>query len=137
MTNAEAYSQLIKLAAQMARGDGLMSSFYEDHKWYKSTPMAERRRIVREAETVDSMCKDWAMGVKAAADALWREVDDMQRLPQPLRGFVPQTYGDAIQAGWIKHGDCSPHEWDNRTSAANARWVLKRLMTARETEAKP
>jgi hypothetical protein len=70
MTKAEAYAQLIRLAAQMARGDGLMSSFYEDHKWYKSTPMAERRRIVREAETVDSMCKEWAMGVKAAADVL-------------------------------------------------------------------
>ena len=70
MTKAEAYAQLIRLAAQMARGDGLMSSFYEYHKWCKSTPMAERRRIVREAETVDSMCKEWAMSVKAAADVL-------------------------------------------------------------------
>ncbi len=70
MNEQEAYSQLIRLAAQMARGDGLMSSFYEDHKWYKSTPMAERRRIIREAVTVDSMCKEWAIGVKQAADVL-------------------------------------------------------------------
>jgi hypothetical protein len=75
MTRHEAYSQLIRLAAQMARGEGLMSSFYEDHKWYKSTPMAERRRIVREAETVDSMCKDWAMGVREAADVLMRSTN--------------------------------------------------------------
>lgn len=54
--------------------------------------------------------------------------DDLQRLPQPLKGFVPQTYGDAIQAGWIKHGDCQPHEWDNRTSAGNARWMLERFI---------
>jgi len=73
MTKHEAYLQLIRLAAQMARGDGLMSSFYEDHKWCKSTPLRERRRIIREAETVDSMCKDWAMGVKAAADVLRKD----------------------------------------------------------------
>lgn len=58
--------------------------------------------------------------------ALERQVDDLQRLPQPLVGFIPQTYGDAIRAGWIKHGDCPPHEWDNRTSASNARWMIER-----------
>lgn len=57
---------------------------------------------------------------------LKREIDDLQRLPQALVGFIPQTYGDAIRAGWIKHGDCPSHEWDNRTSAANARWMLER-----------
>jgi hypothetical protein len=55
-----------------------------------------------------------------------RAMDDLQRLPQPLVGFIPQTYGDAIRAGWIKHGDCPSHEWDNRTSAGNARWLLER-----------
>lgn len=55
-----------------------------------------------------------------------RERDDLQRLPQPLVGFIPQTYGDAIGQGWIQHGDCPSHEWDNRTSAGNARWMLER-----------
>lgn len=63
-----------------------------------------------------------------------KEIDDLQRLPQPLKGFVPQTYGDAIIAGWIKRGDCPPHEWDNRTSAANARWMLERLLNKMHTE---
>lgn len=71
------------------------------------------------------------MGAECAQDwqkieRLLREIDDLQRLPQPLKGFIPQTYGDAIMRGWIKHGDCPPHEWDNRTSAANARWMLER-----------
>lgn len=58
-------------------------------------------------------------------------IDDLQRLLQPLVGYVPQTYGDAIRAGWIEHGDCPPHEWDNRTSAGNARWMLERLLAPR------
>jgi hypothetical protein len=58
--------------------------------------------------------------------SLLAEIDDLERLPQPLVGFIPQTYGDAVMRGWIKHGDCPPHEWDNRTSAANARWLLER-----------
>ena len=71
------------------------------------------------------------MGAECAQDwqkieRLLREIDDLQRLPQPLKGFIPQTYGDAIMRGWIKHGDCPPHEWDNRTIAANARWMLER-----------
>lgn len=69
-------------------------------------------------------CKQFvSLGDLRAAE---RDRDDLQRLPQPLKGFIPQTYGDAIMRGWIKHGDCKPHEWDNRTSAANARWMLER-----------
>lgn len=65
---------------------------------------------------------------EARIRALEIEIDELQRLPQPLKGFVPQTYGDAIIAGWIKHGDCLSYEWDNRTSSANARWMIERLL---------
>lgn len=54
--------------------------------------------------------------------------DFSQRWLDVLRQFVPCTYGDAIVAKWIKHGDCESHEWDNRTSAENARWMLERLL---------
>jgi len=70
MTKQEAYSSLIKVAAILARGEGLMSPYYDDHKWYVTTPKAERRRIIREAENVDSLCKDLAMRIKGAADIL-------------------------------------------------------------------
>ena len=49
-----------------------------------------------------------------------------------LRGYVPCTYGDAIKAGWIEYGNCEPHEWDNRTSAENARWMLEALIQFRD-----
>lgn len=87
---------------------------------------------------LDTFIPNWrervsALGIaEARIRALELEVDDLQRLPQPLKGFVPQTYGDAIQAGWIKHGDCPSHEWDNRTSAANARWMLERLLVIKD-----
>ena len=81
-------------------------------------------------------CPRSSYGVKHTAQCYDKQIDDLQRLPQPLKGFVPQTYGDAIRAGWIKHGDCPPHEWDNRTSAGNARWMLERLLTLANGEAK-
>jgi hypothetical protein len=74
--------------------------------------------------------------LEARLKELEREVEDLQRLPQPLQGFIPQTYGEAIEAGWIRHGECPSHEWDNRTSAGNARWMLERfLATPRRTAA--
>ena len=70
MTKHEAYASLINVAAILARGDGFMSPYYDDHKWCVTTPKAERRRIIREAEKVDSLCKDLAMRIKYAADAI-------------------------------------------------------------------
>lgn len=70
MTKAEAYSALIKLAHEMVMGEALPSPFYEDHKFYVSTPMAERRQMVKQFEKVNDLAKDWAMRIKAAADAM-------------------------------------------------------------------
>ena len=52
--------------------------------------------------------------------------------PDVLREYVPGTYGEAVMQGWIEDGDCEPHEWDNRTSAGNARWMLERLLAERK-----
>jgi len=41
---------------------------------------------------------------------------------------VPQTYGEAIMLyPWLK---CESHEWDNRTTAENAIWLIKELQAA-------
>jgi hypothetical protein len=80
MTRHEAYSSLIKVAAILARGEGLMSPYYEDHQWCSTTPMAERRRIIREAEKVDSLCKDLAMRIKYAADAIRTPVPQTRKM---------------------------------------------------------
>jgi len=69
---------------------------------------------------------DWYEGrFKPAAR---RFSEERGAFPDVLREFVPQTYGEAVSRGWIKDGDCEPHEWDNRTSAENARWMLERLL---------
>jgi hypothetical protein len=59
---------LIVIAADLARGDGMISPYYDDHKWCKSTPLRERRRIIREAERADAQCKDLAMRIRRALD---------------------------------------------------------------------
>ena len=70
MTKHEAYSRLIKLAAEIAQAKGMISPYWDDHKWYASTPLAERRRLIKLAENADSQCKDWAIRLRDAADAI-------------------------------------------------------------------
>lgn len=39
--------------------------------------------------------------------------------------IIPQTFGEAILIfPWIK---CEPHEWDNRTTEENLRWIINQL----------
>ena len=64
--------------------------------------------------------------------------DSYEPFPDVLRGWVPQTYGDALAERWIEVGDCEPHEWDNRTSAENAKWMIEKLRAKlSETSASP
>lgn len=48
--------------------------------------------------------------------------------PPPLYEYVPQTAGDAVIQGWIQPGEIEGYEWDNRTTAENARWMLEKLL---------
>jgi hypothetical protein len=62
--------RLIQLAAEMVRCSGMPSEFNEDHKWYVSTPMAERRRILEQASQANEQCRIWALELRKVADAL-------------------------------------------------------------------
>jgi hypothetical protein len=62
---ASVYSALIRLAAEMARGDSLPSDFDEDH------PRGMRRAYwLKQCERGRNTAKDWAMRVRQQADAL-------------------------------------------------------------------
>lgn len=64
------HRELIHLAAEMARGVGLPSESPEDRGFCKSTPLKERRRVMKEAELARETAKIWAIRVRAAADLL-------------------------------------------------------------------
>lgn len=66
---------------------------------------------------------------KKEHDKLRDHVADLITRRECIRNFVPQTYGDAILAGWLQHGDVENHEWDNRTSEENAVWVVQWLFS--------
>lgn len=66
----KAKSQLIKLAGEMALGKGLPSSFVEDHRWPKTTPVTAIRMVSRELELMDRTTKDWAYRLKQVSDSL-------------------------------------------------------------------
>ncbi len=70
MTKTEAFSAIVKATHQMVTGFGLPSPYSDDHKWCKTTPLAERRRVIRFCETTDTQAKDWAMRVIEAAKVL-------------------------------------------------------------------
>jgi uncharacterized protein YaiI (UPF0178 family) len=62
--------ELIALAAEMARGTGMPSNFAEDRKFYLTTPKAERRRILAEAERALETARVWAIRVRRVADRM-------------------------------------------------------------------
>jgi hypothetical protein len=63
------HGELIKLAAKIL-GAPNMPLTVEDRRWYKSTPIAERRAINKEAEAAHEQCRLWAIEIKAIADRL-------------------------------------------------------------------
>lgn len=65
-----AHSELIRLAAEMAQAKGMPSPYLEDHAFYVSTPMAERRRLIAIAQKAESQCQEWAIRLRMAADAI-------------------------------------------------------------------
>ena len=91
MTKAEAYAVITKIAHQMVTGFGLPSPYADDHTWCKTTPLAEKRRVIRSYEATDTQAKDWAMRVIEAAKVLYPS------LPPP-------TWFDG---GYLGNGHCS------------------------------
>lgn len=64
------YIDLIDLAHEMACSSGMPSEHWDDHKWLRSTPITERRRILKEAQKANDRCRDWAVRLRTIADRL-------------------------------------------------------------------
>lgn len=63
------YGHLLSIARDLACGIGLPECFDEDN-FYKSTPQAERRRVLKAIEDVHARDKRLAIQLRQAADAL-------------------------------------------------------------------
>ena len=63
-------------------------------------------------------------GVAMDFEDAYRQIEGfMLKCRVLLGGLLPDTYGDAI---WLMDfPKCEPHEWDNRTSEENRRWLFK------------
>jgi hypothetical protein len=57
---------------------------------------------------------------------------EREKFLAPVRKIIPQTYGEAYQAGWIPLGNIPNYEWDNRTTEENAVWVIQELRQERD-----
>lgn len=64
------HRDLIRLAAQMARGDGLPSEHYADHRWYQTTPASERRDVLKQYARANDQARAWATELRRIADSL-------------------------------------------------------------------
>lgn len=69
-----AYGELLKIAAELARCSYMPSEYDDDHSWYRSTPIAERRRILEENEKACNHSRELAMRLRRAADKLLKGV---------------------------------------------------------------
>lgn len=92
------YSDLIKLAAELVRGQGLPTS-YDDGEFFVSTPQAERRRILKAVADTEERCKAWGVRVRHIADKLSKAI--------PARLTCNQTYPmSTSEAGESPCPDC-------------------------------
>lgn len=88
------------------------------NKWYSRLTMAEKERDDLKSEL---------QSLKAEVDRKNAHVKDLESRRECIRAFIPDTFGDAIQARWVPLGDLPGHEWDNSTSEENAIWVITRF----------
>lgn len=69
-----AYGEVLKIAAELARCSYMPSEHDDDHNWYRSTPIAERRRVLEENEKACNYSRELAMRLRRAADELVRRI---------------------------------------------------------------
>jgi hypothetical protein len=70
----EAYGRIITIAAELARCSHMPSEHDDDQNWYRSTPIAERRRILEENEKACNYSRELAQRLRRAADDLVRRI---------------------------------------------------------------
>jgi hypothetical protein len=66
----EVHSDLIKLAAQLVRGEGVPD--WSERKFYQSTPRAERRDMLKALRDADDALRVYGIRVREIADKLSR-----------------------------------------------------------------
>jgi len=76
------HNDLIKLAAELVRGEGVPD--WSDHKFYRTTPRGERREIMGALRDADDALRSYGIRLKAIADKL------SEQIPAPVRAHGPQ-----------------------------------------------
>jgi hypothetical protein len=66
---------MIKLASEMVRGEGMIPTAWEDHAWRKTTPHAEKIRVLRLADAAEDRARYWGIRLKKVADSIRTTVD--------------------------------------------------------------
>lgn len=85
-----AHSAIIKIAAELARGEGVAD--WSAHKFYRTTPMGERRDIMNALRNADEALRVYAVRLRSVADVLSAEIRsgacDHETTPQPTECLV-------------------------------------------------
>ncbi|MCU1318105.1 MAG: hypothetical protein JWN63_3427 [Candidatus Acidoferrum typicum] len=71
------HKELIQLAADLVRGTALPHEF-DDDNFYKSTPRAERKRVMRALGVVEELLKVHGIRVRRIADKLSQEIRNVK-----------------------------------------------------------
>ena len=73
MTKRYLKSELIRLAAEMVRGQGMPSNHYDDWDWPKSMPSTAWGEVRRSANKAQEQCRQWGIAIKELADKIKEE----------------------------------------------------------------
>jgi hypothetical protein len=62
------YNDLITMASELARGEGVPD--WSDHVFFRSTPVGERREIMKALRNADDAMRQYAIRLRDIADKL-------------------------------------------------------------------
>lgn len=66
----DAYSKLMKIAAEMAKKNNMPSYFDDDWDFSKNTTKSDKIKVIKSAEAAHQQCDDWAYEIKKIANTL-------------------------------------------------------------------
>jgi hypothetical protein len=73
--SVDAKAELIKIAAEMARGKNMPSEFVEDWEFTKTTPDSAKRMVIKCAGEAHDQTRIWAIKLINIANALTDRVE--------------------------------------------------------------
>lgn len=116
------YSDLIKMAAELVRGEGVPD--WSERAFRSSTPKSERRDMMKALRDADEALRVYGIRLREIADKVSAEIGGAAETSVPPAGITWLTRGKPDFAHWRKDSNV-PYDWCGCVSCNDARGAEK------------